>query len=115
MEYKNLTPHEIKEVGSGLTFAPQKESARVTVTYIAVDGGVPECDASGPMDFPMPIIYESRYGEVVGLPEAVPGTIYIVSLLVAQACNERPDLVSPGELVRDERGLPVGCRGFVRQ
>mgnify|MGYP001598752857 FL=1 len=51
-------------------------------------------------------------GDVTGLPEPVAGTIYIVSLLVRQAVPHRLDVLSPGQLVRDSAGQPVGCIGL---
>jgi hypothetical protein len=63
-------------------------------------------------------IYTASYGEVSGLPEPEPeqDTVYIVSLLVAQAVAsqqpERDDVFSPGELIRDDNGRPVGCVGL---
>ncbi len=52
------------------------------------------------------------YGEVEGLPEPAPGTLYVVSALVRLAVPSRTDVVSPGELVRDANKAVVGCRGF---
>lgn len=60
------------------------------------------------------LFYKTRYGLVHNLPEPKPGVIYIVSLLVQQAAPHRDDLWSPGQLVRDEKGLPVGCIGLSR-
>jgi len=96
----NLTPHAIKEVNSGRTFEPSGTVARVSVTYEKVadmDGGIP--------------LYRAKYGAVEGLPEPQPGTVYIVSGLVFEA-TDRPDVIAPGNLVRDEQGRPVGCDGF---
>jgi hypothetical protein len=50
------------------------------------------------------------YGDVTGLPAPVLGTIYIVSYMVRMACPDRYDLASPGELVRDKDGRPIGCK-----
>ena len=61
--------------------------------------------------------------EIVDLPEPNPGTYYIVSKMLAQACPKRKDLIFPGTVVR---GTPkgsrwmsaddyvVGCIGFSR-
>jgi hypothetical protein len=56
-------------------------------------------------------LYDMKYGEVTGLPEE--GTMYIVSQLVRQAIPERLDVASPGPLVRNDSGNPVGCKGLV--
>jgi hypothetical protein len=98
-EIINLTPHEIHEVTTGRRF-PSTGSARVetTVRQVATIGGMP--------------IVETTFGQVDGLPERTDDTIYIVSRIVKQAVLDRDDCVCPGELVRDERGQPIGCKGF---
>ena len=52
--------------------------------------------------------------EIVNLPEPKPGTYYIVSKRLAQACPERKDLIFPGNVVRDADGHIVGCIDFSR-
>lgn len=59
-------------------------------------------------------IYEVVYGEVTGLPEFEEGVYYVVSAMVRQALPHRKDLLSPGQLIRNEAGQPVGCLGLVR-
>lgn len=59
-------------------------------------------------------IYENVYGEVTGLPEYQEGTYYVVSAMVRQALPGRKDLLSPGQLIRNEQGQPIGCLGLVR-
>lgn len=59
-------------------------------------------------------IYENIYGEVTGLPEFKEGVYYVVSAMVRQALPERKDLLSPGQLIRNEAGQPIGCLGLVR-
>ena len=49
-----------------------------------------------------------------GLPDAKPGTYYIVSKILAQVCPERKDLIFPGTLVHDADGHVVGCVDFSR-
>lgn len=48
---------------------------------------------------------------MVGLPEPEAGTVLIASAMVADAVR-RPDVMSPGELVRNEAGQPIGCKGL---
>jgi|688.fasta_scaffold218190_2 hypothetical protein len=101
MNIINLTPHEIVVVGDGATkILPSGAVARVTTTRqkVAQIGEIP--------------IYRSVTGAVTGLPESVDGTVYIVSAMVRLAVPSRTDIVSPGELVRDASGQPIGCRGF---
>lgn len=79
-----------------------KEPARVTYSY----------EAAGVADG----IVISRWTveEITGLPEPKPGTWYIVSKIVAQACPERDDLLIPGTMVRDKTDAIVGCNDFTR-
>ena len=57
-------------------------------------------------------LYKPTYGEVMGLPDPKPNTVYVVSGMVNSATPERTDVVSPGEQLRDEEGRPIGCIGF---
>lgn len=101
MEIKNFTPHQITEINTNTTFETQGV-ARVSV------GSTPVGKING-IQISVP-----EYGEVVNLPEEKKDTYYIVSQMVAAALPDRLDLLYPGELVRDEKGLPVGCKGFRR-
>lgn len=60
------------------------------------------------------LIYRMAPREIIGLPDPKPGTYYIVSKMLAQACPERKDLIFPGTVVRDESGDVVGCIDFSR-
>jgi hypothetical protein len=53
------------------------------------------------------------YG-ITGLPDAKPGTYYIVSKILAQVCPERKDLIFPGTVVYDADDNVVGCIDFSR-
>ncbi len=104
MQITNMTPHQIVVVGQGgevlLSIAPSGQVARVGQTREIVGevNGLP--------------IYRSTYGEVTGLPEAQDGVALIVSAMVRLATPGRGDIYSPGELVRDAAGQPIGCRGL---
>ena len=105
MNFVNLTPHAlniIQEDGSVYTLPASGQVARVdakrTVAYV-MDGIE---------------IFETVFGEVTGLPEPDYNNIYIVSAMVAQRCKHRADLYSPGELVRNDAGQVVGCRGLTK-
>jgi hypothetical protein len=52
-----------------------------------------------------------EFGEVEDLPAPAADTVYVVSGMVAARIN-RTDVFAPGELVRDEKGQPCGCRGL---
>ncbi len=101
--FVNLTPHTINVLDESeqevLAIGPSGTIARVSVEYVLDDkvDGVP--------------IYTAAYGEVTGLPEPAAGTLYIVSGLV-NTCVDRRDVLSPGELVRNDDGRPVGCKGL---
>jgi hypothetical protein len=102
--FVNLTPHTITLCSDGgqplLSIEPSGDVARVTAarTVIgAVEGGT---------------VSRVEFGPVEGLPDPQEGTIFIVSLLVLNRCAGRDDVFSPGELLRDEAGRPIGCIGL---
>lgn len=103
----NLTPHTLnihtdKKV---LNIPTSGSVARVAAEYIKEEN-----DSDYGVD-----LFNCVYGEVTGLPPYRPGnTLYVVSGLVKSAVPERHDVVSPGELIRDENGKPIGCRGLRR-
>lgn len=108
MKLVNLTPHQVNILNEDkmLVKVIEKsgEVARCSVTKksVASEDGI--------------VFYETVFGEVTGLPEKSDAhdVIYIVSLLVRNACPDRPDIYSPGELVRDDDGQPIGCIGLTR-
>lgn len=53
-----------------------------------------------------------EFGAVEDLPPVVEGTIYVVSRMVITACPDRRDFVSPGPLLRNEAGQPIGAIGL---
>lgn len=99
MELVNLTQHNINIVSYGI-IEPSGKVARVSVTSSLIGdiNGIP--------------LYKREFGEVQDLPEPVEGTMYIVSSLVQGACPDRKDLLAPGDLVRNDQGQPIGCRGL---
>ena len=56
----------------------------------------------------IPII-STVFSDVTGLPNPEPDTIYIVSRITKNRLPERPDLVTPDQLIRDENGTLLGC------
>jgi hypothetical protein len=50
--------------------------------------------------------------ESTGLPEPKPDRVLLVSTLVRMAHPLRADLVSPGDLILDPDGIPIGCRAL---
>lgn len=103
----NLTPHAINFLGADgaalLTVAPSGTVARcaTTATEIGDIDGIP--------------IRVSTFGDVVGLPAPVAGTILIVSAITAQAVKGlRDDVFIPDDAVRDDAGRIIGCRALGR-
>ena len=103
MQFVNLTPHTLNvhtNKGEIIEVSPSGNIARVATTYTPTK-------SIGDID-----IFDCIYGEVTGLPEQVEGTCYIVSGQTNAALSHREDVFSPGELVRDEAGKPIGCLGL---
>ena len=100
MEFINLTSHTINEVTSGQSYLASGIIARISTSKIKVaeHDGVP--------------IYETTMGAVEGLPEPKEGVMYIISGLALGAVENRNDVVSPGNLQRNQQGQPIGCLGF---
>lgn len=101
MKIVNLTPHPIRLVANGIEHRiPSSGVARVAVSDIEVGeaDGIP--------------LFRQEYGDVVGLPDPTPHTLYIVSAVVRAALPQRGDLVSPARLIRDENGRVIGAGGL---
>jgi len=112
----NLTPHTITIVGEGNKFAlniePSGKLARVTAVTETVGTITVKTDVNVlTTSFKVPIT-TTRYGEVEGLPDPSPDTIYVVSSLVAGRVPDREDVFIPNESVRDEEGRIIGCRSL---
>lgn len=103
MKFINLTPHAIR-LNDGRSFDPSGVVARVSADLQTVEsiGGVQ--------------LFRQTFGKVEGLPEEIPGTMYIVSAMVLNAVD-RKDCVAPAtgsrETVRNEAGHIVSVPGFV--
>lgn len=100
----NLTPHILnifRADGSEVKLVPEG-LARVSSTreHVRTVDGI--------------AIYRTSFGEVEGLPEPQEGVFFITSLVVKQAARKlgRWDVLSPGDLIRDEAGQPIGCDGL---
>ena len=109
MKVINATPHEInlanQEGEVVKTYSPSGLVVRVETRSVVVD------NLDG---FP---VTASEFGEVKGLPDQEEGTVYIVSLLVANALKgKRNDIVSPltdGSAIRKD-GQVIAVKGFQR-
>lgn len=106
MKIENLTPHKItfvKENGDViLEVEPSGTVARVTTQTVQTGkiAGIP--------------ITETVFGEVENLPEPSNGTVYVVSLRVAQTVPYRSDVFIPNESVRNDDGVIIGCKSLGR-
>ena len=91
---RNFTPHEVTI--NGLVF-PSEGNARVEQQDILLGEheGVE--------------IRRAEYGKVEGLPMMEQDIYLIVSILVKLALPGRPDLLSPGGLIRDGAGRIIGA------
>lgn len=100
----NLTPHAIVAVNGDkkVTYPPSGMIARLIAKNIEIG----EVDG-------MPLYRQSEMAPVTGIPDAEADTWYLVSMAVRAALPNRFDLISPGDLIRDEAGQPIGCKGFV--
>lgn len=101
----NYMPHTLNiELPSGERIAIESSGeARCAVKNVQIG------DVNG-----IPVV-SAEYGEVVGLPEPQPNTIYVVSMLVAHRAN-RPDCFGPdsGPTAVRENGQVVAVRNLVR-
>jgi hypothetical protein len=121
MKFVNLTPHTINVMGKiAVSIGPSGRSLRVSqeMNLVHTEDGI---------DF-----YRANYGslelvdnetkQVVSSQPPAPedNTVYIVSGQCLEALKSmtgldgkaRIDFAAPGELVRDDKGQPVGCKGL---
>lgn len=110
----NYTPHTVHlHAGPGVMPYESLGEARATeITTLSAEFPT-DPFGDGGMCVHVPLA-SKRYGDVTGLPEPKPDTLYIVSTLIQQACPDRADLVSPDGIIRDPLGRVTGCKGFYR-
>jgi hypothetical protein len=103
MNYINTTPHSITEVTTNTIFPSDKNNQlRISESLTFVKNcvnGIP--------------LFTRIFGKLENEPPVIENTNYIVSLVVQQKNLHRKDFVSPGELVRDDKGVIIGCKGFI--
>lgn len=111
MKYVNLTSHEIN------IYAKQTDDTTKFVQTVKPDGTVARVATVAKLQFTtndgVPF-YRNTTGKVQGLPQTVDGVVFIVSTQVRLAVPDRiGDVASPGDLLRDDKGNPIGCIGLV--
>lgn len=108
MKVINLTPHAVTLVAQdgtpSLVIPASGQIARVSCETV-VAGHIEVEGVSIP-------ITHNVYGEVQNLPPQTPGTIYVVSSLVANCVPYRADVLIPNESVRDSGGFIIGCKSL---
>ena len=105
VKIKNFTPHEVVVLNDQYEVVarfPSEGVIRLSEERLKIG------DANG-----IPI-YKKSFGGSESLPPEEDGTVYIVSLPVAQAFPSRSDFIVPDQLVRDDQGRIIGCRAFAR-
>lgn len=105
----NLTPHPINIViGQAMIALPAADRpARL----------VGDSEQAGPISVEgseVPVMIY-RYASVDDLPAEQEGVRYVVSQLVLDFAQDRTDLLTPTELVRDAQGNVIGCRALARR
>jgi hypothetical protein len=120
MKIINLTPHQINiyradnELLISLPKPNEEDVARVNssmmaISYISQVNG----ENIDPLDGLGGIAeYIPQYGDPSPIPDEKRDTIYVVSMLYKSARPDRKDLRSPGTLIRDDAGRPIGCLGL---
>jgi len=111
----NLSPHPLHiypadtadriEPGSVRVIPPSDEHPPARLGHIVVGTGIIH-DGVLIED----LAFGADTGQVNWLPEPVPGTWYVVSLVVGLAARRRTDLLVPHEYVRDLDGAIIGSR-----
>ena len=111
MKLVNLTPHTINLISpSGEETALPSDG----VARVASQPGTALGYAAG-----IPLFSAPTWGAVDGLPDPEPGTIFIVSALVAGQVKGRPDVFSPGTgphdgAIRDKTGQIVAVTRLIQ-
>lgn len=106
----NLTGHKLKLTdGRGIVVLQSQGRVRV----VSESRIIQQVEVEG-LDRPLRVT-ELSSPHIEGLPAPEEDTLFIVSGLVASQAADRPDVVAPGQLDRDnDTGRVIGCRGFVK-
>jgi len=111
MKIVNLTPHDVVIVNDNSEeikrYPASGQVARVNT----------QAEPIGEVDGIQ--VVRTKYGDVDGLPDKQPDTVYLVSLVVAQALRgSRTDVyvpdTGPGSVVRDDKGQIIGVKRLMQ-
>lgn len=123
MKFINLCLHEVNVIGADGAEVMTLPGAKADAARVdAIIGAVTEAVAGVEIHAP------TTFGEVIGLPDAQPGVMFVVSGMTLDALRgTRPDVLAPGELARAPeggytrrdgttvtKGQPIGCHGLRR-
>lgn len=124
----NFTPHDVVLLDDKEnvihTFKPQKRPVRMKtgVKTLANFNGVPVKQVTfGEANLPQPYKIKFNYDDALDsitsekdIPSSknYEGKYYIVSALVATRHPERKDFLMPHDIVRDKKGVVLGCKSF---
>lgn len=102
---RNLTPHTVTIVtstGEQIIYMPTGVIPRLSTKTIQVGAvdGIP--------------LTSTVFGDVQDMPDAVQDVYLIVSRMVLAAMPNRKDLLVPNELVRNDKGMIIGCRSLAK-
>ena len=128
----NLTPHPIAllaedkagdtagSVGFGRGARPGQFRLVAELPSEGVARAYPSTETVGEVEvagekFP---VTRTTFGSPEGMPEPDEESVYVLSLITAQAAaaagRSTDDLLIVGETVRDDKGVIIGCTGFGR-
>ena len=99
----NTTPHNVNICGA---------NNKVINTFLKSDNPIRLNSTSNQIGDVNGIPVNSVAFGSANLPAFQEGIYYIVSALVKNAFPNRPDLLVPHDVVRDEDGNIIGCRSF---
>jgi hypothetical protein len=110
----NITPHTVVLVDpQSQCSLPLRQHREIKPVRITQEANVETLASYQGVNIPVKVIYLSKAQEA--LPSAEPGTLYIVSRMVADTFRQtRHDFVFPYDLKRTESGGITGCYSLAR-
>lgn len=117
MKIVNLTAHVLNIVGKTGTMSipPSGKIARLKEKIVRTAPPLIVVDGWGEANHhEIPVVVKGME-QIIDLPQPEDDVVLVTSALVAQeAVNAgRHDVLCPGTLVRDDKGVVIGCQGLV--